>query len=72
MPAIKTEAQLVDALNKMHDQAKSLAETIAPISAYLKAVGSTDQADEFGCYLAEATDAQTAALEFAQWIENRQ
>lgn len=68
---IRSEADLVDALNKAHDQATELATTLKAISTYLKKTDSADQGDEYHGYWAEAQDIADESLEFVQWIENR-
>lgn len=70
-PTIRTESQLVDALNLMHDKAVALGLTISRIVAYLKQIDANDDADEYETHAACVGDAAADALEFMQFIENR-
>jgi len=69
---IRTESQLVDALNKMQTEAETLGKTIGEIVAYLKEIEASDDADEYETHAAYVADAAADALEFVQWIENRE
>lgn len=71
-PIIRTEAQLVDALNLMHDKAEALKLTINRIVDYLKKIDALDDADEYETHAAYVADAAADALEFMQFIENRE
>ena len=71
-PIIRTEAQLVDALNLMHDKAEAMKLTITRIVDYLKKTDCMDDADEYETHAAYIADAGAAALEFMQFIENRE
>jgi hypothetical protein len=68
---ITTEAQLVDALNKMHDQAVALKFTINGIVAYLKQIDALADVEEYETHAAYAGDMAADALVFMQFIENR-
>ena len=69
---INTEAQLVDALNRMREKCHALKFTVNGIVDYLKQVDANVSADEYETHAAYVGDMAADALEFVRFIENRE